>query len=304
MAKEIENFEKYYKAFQKDLKTYSSAAAEKKKKDLLGWLDKTWAKEDAFSEAIEKARLSGVTGSKAADFIKLPDCAKPLTEWKKAVATHHNNIEQMTTYFKEVRNLFVELEGRCNDIEALLKKKGSALGLSMKEEIKLKATIKEARRYLPDLRKAEATKLPGHAVMYATHLQQTVEVLVKQALKKVDPKELPKQLDEADRKKTLKLLKDGKAAILRYSNLIRSNLEGDLKKAQEALKSLDSEVKALESLDDICKDAAKKMKKEIAANTDQKAIEDVIKKSAEFYKRGSGILETLKKQVHKATVDA
>ncbi len=295
--KEIVAFRKFLKEFQGKIKEMTPQLAEKRKKEVVAWLDKTWDFEDVMAAEIEKARLAGAKGSRAADFMKEGKFASALADWKKAVETHHKNLEDITAYSESAKKLHDEAE---KQIKAL-KKSGVAL------DQKLAKSLAEMEKALPNLKKThvKASKLQGHVVMYATRIQASMESVVKQALKRVDPKELPKTLDEKGRKKTQKIVERMKKSFNDTCGTVNAKLRAsDFESAQSALEKAKDPLKTLEDLEKICADTQKKMKNDIAKMKDKDAVEKIIKLVKDTFAQSQRQFTALEKAVRSAMARA
>jgi uncharacterized phage infection (PIP) family protein YhgE len=296
MSKEAEAFVKDYKATQKQLKALSPAEAQKRKKALLAQLDKTWDAEDRLQEAIQKVRLSGVTGKKAADFIKHKEVQKPLKDWKAALALHHAGLKELADFGKEAAALEAALSKRIVAAEKDLKKSG---GMG---DMKAMATVKEAKRGLPDLKKSAQIygTLQGHVVMYGKNFERSIEAIVKAALKEVDPKEFPKPFAAEQRKKTVRALKDMARKIDAYCKQAEKSLrEGDGATAGKALKEANKVLQTLEKLNESGQSIEKKMKKEVKLAADGKEVTQLIKTVARTHAACDARVDGLEDQVEK-----
>ncbi len=302
MSKETDKFEKDFRASQKRIKQLSLAEGNKRKKQILSWLDETWKVEDAMSDAVQVARKAGVTGSKAADFIKEGNVAKALKDWKAAVAKHHANIDELTEFSGDAKSLHDELLKRTTAVEKELKK--SKGGLS---DVKIMATVKEAKRALADLKKSSGVPgtMKAHVVFYARKMQPSIEAIVRDALKKVDPKEFPKSLQEPNRKKTIRQVKANERKLNALCSTGSEALDkNDLKKAAGALKLAKKELEALEKLADEYTGVTKKMRKELKDAKDGKIIAEMIKAVLSIHKKCDDVCDALDERVDKAEAAA
>ncbi|GGH25442.1 hypothetical protein SAMN05444007_103236 [Cribrihabitans marinus] len=301
MTKEREKFEKDFKKTKPQLKALSAAQGTKMKKQVLSWLDETWKLEDKLSDTIVAARKSGVTGTRAADFIKEKAVAKALKDWKAAVVKHHGNIDELTGFSNDAQALHDELARRTEFIEKDLKKSKTGM-----KDMKIMATVKEAKRALPDLKKAGAfgSDLPVHVVFYARKLQQSVEVIVKQALKKADPKEFPKALQPEQRKRTVRTVTGHERKVLNYCRAAEAGMEKDIKKAAKALDMAKKELEPLEKLHDEFTSVAKKMRKEIAESKDKAAIVKLMKSVNDSFRKCDAVFDELDEKIDAAQAQA
>lgn len=289
MSKETDKFMKDFKATEKRLKEFASAEAEKRKKTLITNLEKTWAAEDVVQEAVQKARLGGVQGKKTADFVKEGDVAKTLKVWQKELKVHLSGLKEFETYCKEAQGLHQELGKRVAAIEKDMKKSGGT------SDVKLMATVKEAKRALPDLQKTAKAfgTLQGHVVLYGANLQRTLDAIVKTALEGVDPKEFPKAFEGDNRKKTAKILKDHTRKIDALCKAGQKAVEAGDEKVEKVIAKANKLLSDLEKIDDEGKKVAKTMKKEIKDAKDGKEVEDLIKVADLTYKKCSAEIEAL-----------
>ena len=300
MAKEVEKFLKDYKQIAKQVAELSVAAGEKQKKAMLAHLDLTWAAEDALQEAVQKSRLSGVQGKKAADFTKQPDVGKALKPWQVALKKHVDGIKAFEDFCDRAKLLLTDLTKRLALVEKELKKSGGT------GDVKTMATIKEAQRALTDLKKSAGLvgSLQGHVVMYGANMQRALDGVVKNALAEVDPKEFPKAFEEDNLHRTERQLKDTTRKI---DQLVKTGMKGvddgkadKLDKLRKSLKSLLAE---LEALDAEGKKVVKTMKKELAAAANGKKIAQLIKAVGLAYKNASVKVEVLEDAIGEADED-
>ena len=292
MSKETDKFIKDFKSTEKQLKLFSLAEAEKRKKAITAQLDKTWKVEDILQEAIQKARLSGVKGKKAADFIKLGPVAKELKTWQAALKLHTEGLKDFEDHCAEARTMQTALDKRVVAVEKDIKKSGGT------GDIKLMATVKEARRALTDLEKTAKAfgTLQGHVVLYGAHLPRTIEAIVKTALDAVDPKEFPKAFEADNRKKTAKMLKDHKRKLDGLFKMADAELERGGEKMGKIFKAMDALLSDLEKLDAEGIKTEKTMKKEIKEAKDGKEIADLIKAVRKSHKIYATEAKALKKE--------
>ncbi len=299
MSKETEKFIKDFRATEKRIKELSIAEGNKLKKRMTSWLETTWKVEDLVSDAVQKARISGNSGSKAADFVSEPDVLKYLKEWKAAVTKHHKNLDVFQDFCKDARELHGVLTGRIAAVEKELKKKKTTTA-----DVKILATIKDAKRAATELKKSAelGSSIPAHMVFYARKLQASIEAIVRDALKKVDPKEFPKSLQEANRKKTLRTVKghERKIHALFKSGTAEISKSGDLKKAANALKLAKTEFAGLEKFSDEFSAILKKMRKELKEHKESKEMTALIKITIDTHKSCDDLMEDFDEKLEKA----
>lgn len=273
MSRDWDKFEKYFNSVQKQIKELSPDKGGKINKRILSWLNETWKMEDALAAAVEAARKDGsVTGSKVADFLKDKRFVAALKTWKDAVAKHHVQINELTDFSNRAQKLHDELAKRCNEIEKEVKKAKAT-------NAKVMDTVKAARKILPDLKKSGAlgSSLQGHVVFYARKMQQSVETVIRQVLKKIDPKEFPKSMQEAQRGRTLREVAVQERKIIGLCRAALGERDKDPRKAAKAIKLAGAELSKLKKLNDEVASAAKSMRKEINESKDKKALIDLIK---------------------------
>lgn len=289
MSKETDKFMKDFKATEKQLKEFASAEAEKRKKTLIANLEKTWAAEDVVQEAVQKVRLSGVQGKKTADFIKEGDVPKTLKVWQKELKVHLSGLKEFEAYCKEALALHKELDKRVVAVEKDMKKSGGT------GDVKLMATVKEAKRALPDLQKTAKAfgTLQGHVVLYGANLQRTLDAIVKTALEAVDPKEFPKAFEGDNRKKTAKILKDHTRKIDALCKAGQKAVEAGGDKVEKVIDKANKLLSDLEKIDEEGTKVAKTMKKEIKEAKDGKEIAELIKVASLAYKKCAAEIEAL-----------
>ncbi|MCX7558955.1 hypothetical protein OS190_05195 [Sulfitobacter sp. F26204] len=295
MSKEVEKLKIHVTKKIKDkLKKYSPAAAEKIKKALLSNLDDTWAKEDKLQEAVQNIKLGGMAGKKTDDFLKHKDAAGPRKTWEAALKKHRTGLVEFKKFQDEATVIRKDLEKQIALAEKDLKKTGG------KPDKTVKKDMDEARMALAEITKAEKTygALEGFVVMYGMALKRTNIAIVKQAIDAVTPKELPDPLTAKNRAATEKRLKKDTKSLDGLCdsawNLLK---EGDLKSAKGFIKKAEMLVKRLKPWAKDAKAASGKMKAEIKANEDAKAIDALIKQMTEIYKYGEEQIVELTKEL-------
>ncbi|MEX0286917.1 MAG: hypothetical protein AB3N23_20115 [Paracoccaceae bacterium] len=119
MPKEAEKFEKDFRAAatQKKIKATTVAEGQKLKKLMTNWLETTWKIEDMVSDGVQKARIAGNSGSKAADFVSETGVTKPLKEWYAAVKKHHKNVDGFQAFCNDAQEFHDELDKRIKAVE-------------------------------------------------------------------------------------------------------------------------------------------------------------------------------------------
>ena len=297
MGKEADKFVKDFKATQKRLKELSFAEGEKKRKALLANLEKTWAAEDVMKEGVVKAKTAGVEGKRSADFIKHKDVSKPFKVWQMALKVHTDGVDEFNKFHTEAKALETALTKRIALVEKELKKSG---GMS---DMKVASVVQQAKRALPDLKKAAGLfgKLQGHVVMYGANAQRATDAIVRQAVESVTPKEFPPSLAKEGRKKTVKLLKDAGKKVGAFHKIgMQAVEEGDLKRAEQAMKKIEPLMKPLEGLEKDIKVTTGKMKKELKMAPDAKEIQALIKSATKLIARLEEDVEELEEKIDEA----
>ncbi len=296
MSKEVEKFVKDFKATKKRLTELSPKEGEKIKKTMVKNLEKTWDAEDRLKEAVIEARTAGVTGTKSAPFLKHAKVTKPFKGWQDALKVYHADLDKYETFSKEAKALNAEMTKRVTTVEKDLKKAGGT------GDIPTMAAIKEAKRALPDLKKAQdmlgSTK--GFLVMYGLNMQRTVDAIVKQAVDSVTPKEFPEPLAEANRAKTDKAV-DG------HAKKIKGACEGALtaleqnkpKVSEKLIKDAEKLLGTLEAFQKEAKATRTKMKDEVKADENSKKLQALMTKIEKGYSTASGQVSAVKKEMEK-----
>jgi hypothetical protein len=295
MSKEVEKLKIYVTKKIKDkLKKYSPAAGEKLKKALLANLDDTWAKEDKLQEAIQEIKLGGMAGKKTDDFLKHKDASGPRKAWDAALKKHRAGLAEFKKFQDEATSVRKDLEKQIALAEKDLKKAGG------KPDKAVKKDMDEARKALADVTKAEKVYggLEGFVVMYGMMPKRTNDAVVKQAIEAVTPKEFPDPLTAKNRDATEKRLKKDSKSLDGLCDSARDLIEaGDLKAAKGYIKKAEMLVKKLKPWAKDAKTASTKMKSEIKANEDAKAIDALIKKMTDTYVKGESEIEELSKEL-------
>ncbi|MDF3415727.1 hypothetical protein HKX54_14735 [Sulfitobacter sp. M57] len=295
MSKEVEKLKEHVTKKIKDkLKKFSPVAGEKMKKALLANLDDTWAKEDKLQEAIQEIKLGGMPGKKTDDFLKHKDAAGPRKTWEAALKKHRKGLDDFKKFQDQATVVRKDLEKQVALAEKSLKKAGG------KPDKTVAKDMAEARKALADITTAEKLYggLEGFVVMYGMIPKRTNDAIVKQAIEAVTPKEFPEPLTAKNRDATEKRLKKDAKSLDGLCDSARDLIEaGDLKAAKGYIKKAEMLVKKLKPWAKDAKTASTKMKAEIKANEDAKAIDALIKKMTDTYKDGESQIEELTKEL-------
>ncbi|KIN70889.1 hypothetical protein Z945_3353 [Sulfitobacter noctilucae] len=298
MPNEVETFVKDFKATKKRLNELSPKEGEKIKKAMVANLEKTWDAEDAMKEAVIEARTAGVPGKKSAPFLKHAKVTKPFKTWQAALKIYHADLDKLEAFTKEAKELNAELTKRVTTVEKDLKKGGGTA------DIPTMATIKEAKRALPELKKAEnilgSTK--SFMVMYGLNMQRTVDAIVKQAVDSVTPKEFPEPLADANRAKTEKTVDGHSKKIKSACDGAKSALEEDkIKVAEKLIKDAEKLLETLAGFEKEAKLTKTKMKDEVKADEKSKKLQALMKKIGMGYKTAAGQVDEVQKELKEKT---
>lgn len=296
MGKEADKFVKDFKATKAKLKELTPGAAQKMKKAVIAQLDKTWAEEDKMKAGVVKAVGEEGADKKAPDMVKHGAVSKPHKAWKAALALHHKGIEEFDAFRTEARNLEQALTKRIATVEKELKKSG---GMS---DMKAAAVLQEAKRALPELKKAAGVfgTMQAHVVMYATNEKRATEDIVKQAVESTKPKKLPAAFAAENRKKTENDVRRNAKKVVGLCKLGAKLAEsGDLDKAEKVVDKAQPLLKKMEALDKEAQSTAKKMKKEIKQAKDGKEVEALIQRISDVNEDCIQKVEELEDQIEK-----
>ncbi len=296
MSRETDKFLKNFKNYRIRIKAHAAAEADKRKKEVMAHLKRTWDDEDKLIAEIEKAVKSGVTGSKPSDFKTIMPIRAALADWKTSIEKHHANVDGLVDFSENAKLLEAEIKKNVVAIEKDLKKTKS------KPDKETAAILKECDTALKDLKKATKTgaTLPGHVVFYARKLKQSVEVTFTKAVKNASPKEFPKSMQENERKRTLRKVAVFERKIPTLCKTALGYVPGDLKNAEKALKAAKSELADLQKLNDECVGTAKKMKKEISESKDKAALLALIKSVSTAFKKCDDVFDKADEAVEQA----
>jgi hypothetical protein len=327
MSKLVLDLKKQVTDTAKRMKEVKPEKARRLKVELEAKLQTTWDAEDALKEAIQKARLSGVTSKKSAVLLKGPNVIKPLKTWEIALKAYHAKLDEFGQFHKDAKLLsdgmdktIKEAKKATKEVAKGAKKEADKLGgkagklagkvaggmSSAASGAMLDEAIELAKKHFVQLNTCVEIygKLPSHVVMYGLNYQRTIEAIMRQAVEAITPRDLPESLTDDQRKKTNKLLKVKPKAIEKLSKGVTKALEIDKKDVAEAsFAKMEAELKAIEGLVKDCKTAQSKMKKEIEAHKESRTIKALVQLIPKVYKKCEKMVEDTEKEL-KTKLDA
>ena len=275
MAKDWDQFEKFFKKFQPKLKGITDDTAFKIQDKLLAALNEAWDHEDDLVDVVKKAVEDGEKSTKVADFMGNKEFSKSHKKWKKSVGEHKKQIKSLSGF-----------TGNALKKRDELKKKYFAMVKSVKKskepdaaKKKINELLKKAEAELNKLEEVSAIygtlKMPE--LFYAAKEDKTMEIIVKKTAKKASGKDLPKILEEKAGAKNVKNAENMKK-VIEDQWKAAADAAGDPKEKDKKVKLAKATLDKLKKLNESYQKASKKQDKEIKAAENSKKLLEIIKK--------------------------
>ena len=280
MSKEWDKFQAEFKKLQPGIKKLPVSGATKIHAQLKKTLTKAWDQEDKFRDALGKAQKDGVKSEKLADFMKDKGFKDAHTTWKKAVETHHGEVDQLKAYCSQAAETHGKLTTLQTDIEKY-QKKNKGVAPPSKEIEKLPTTLK---KQIAELKKTKDAigKLTAPEKLYAVNFKRTVDNILKKSGKsgKVSDADLPKLLEDKALKKNVKEASNLVRSITELCDSAVENAPASRKDATTDLKKAKLQIKQLKKLSTNYQNVKKKHPDKIKASKDAKKVLASIKNFA------------------------